>query len=44
VTKLALRLDMRAPAFASVPRDFYRIGLDMAQWTDASDPVRCGKK
>ncbi len=41
MTKLALRLDMRAPAFAGVPRDFYRIGLDMAQWADANGFAEC---
>jgi alkanesulfonate monooxygenase SsuD/methylene tetrahydromethanopterin reductase-like flavin-dependent oxidoreductase (luciferase family) len=32
---------MRAPAFADVPRDFYRIGLDMAQWADANGFAEC---
>ena len=41
MTKLALPLDMRAPAFAGVPRDFYRIGLDMAQWADANGFAEC---
>jgi alkanesulfonate monooxygenase SsuD/methylene tetrahydromethanopterin reductase-like flavin-dependent oxidoreductase (luciferase family) len=41
MTKLALRLDMRAPAFAGVPQDFYRIGLDMAQWADANGFAEC---
>ena len=36
MTNLTLRLDMRAPAFAGVPGDFYKIGLDMAQWADAN--------
>ena len=31
-----MRLDMRAPAFAGVPADFYKIGLDMAHWADAN--------
>ena len=41
MTRLALRLDMRAPAFAGVPREFYRIGLDMAQWADANGFAEC---
>jgi alkanesulfonate monooxygenase SsuD/methylene tetrahydromethanopterin reductase-like flavin-dependent oxidoreductase (luciferase family) len=41
MTKLALRLDMRAPAFAGVPRNFYEIGLDMAQWADVNGFAEC---
>jgi alkanesulfonate monooxygenase SsuD/methylene tetrahydromethanopterin reductase-like flavin-dependent oxidoreductase (luciferase family) len=41
MTNLVLRLDMRAPAFADVPRDFYRIGLDMVQWADANGFTEC---
>jgi alkanesulfonate monooxygenase SsuD/methylene tetrahydromethanopterin reductase-like flavin-dependent oxidoreductase (luciferase family) len=41
LTNLVMRLDMRTPAFAEVPEDFYRIGLDMAQWADANGFNEC---
>ena len=41
MTRLALRLDLRAPDFARVPPEFYRIGLDMAQWADANGFAEC---
>lgn len=34
MTKLTLRLDMRTPAFANTPKNYYQIGLDMAEWAD----------
>ncbi len=41
VTRFVLRLDLRAPAFAQVPNDYYRIGLEMAEWADANGFVEC---
>ncbi|MBT4521700.1 MAG: LLM class flavin-dependent oxidoreductase [Halieaceae bacterium] len=32
---------MRAPAFADVPQDLYRVGLDMVQWADANGFAEC---
>lgn len=39
--RFLLRLDLRAPAFAQVPDDFYRIGLEMAEWADANGFAEC---
>ena len=41
MTKLSLRLDMRAPAFANTPQDLYRIGIEMAAWADAHGFAEC---
>jgi alkanesulfonate monooxygenase SsuD/methylene tetrahydromethanopterin reductase-like flavin-dependent oxidoreductase (luciferase family) len=34
ITKLTLRLDMRAPGFGTGPAKLYAAGLDMAEWAD----------
>lgn len=39
--KLTLRLDMRTPAFANTPKDYYQIGLDMAEWADQQGFAEC---
>lgn len=41
MTKLSLRLDMRAPAFANTPQDLYSIGIEMAAWADAHGFAEC---
>jgi alkanesulfonate monooxygenase SsuD/methylene tetrahydromethanopterin reductase-like flavin-dependent oxidoreductase (luciferase family) len=41
MARFALRLDLRAPAFARVPDDFYRTGLEMAEWADANGFAEC---
>lgn len=41
MTRFALRLDLRAPAFARVPDDFYRVGLEMVEWADANGFAEC---
>lgn len=39
--KLTIRMDMRTPDFANTPKDYYRIGLDMAEWADQQGFAEC---
>lgn len=41
MTRLCLRLDMRAPGFANTPDDYYSIGVDMAAWADQNGFSQC---